>query len=202
MRHTVLAQNSGFRSALNSEPKNSRVSARSNPSLKSFQKSFGAPFSKGARTPNALNLHTLLRLRTYTQCARQGVNFPNSPGDCWEKRGRPAREVAPLKRASDSATLFKRIFLKKELTSRPYIRYTIKLRVFAFISRFFSIRRSLKDGPKKGRAVVMYRFLYHWRTSYTSESFRRKAAGSRKSLKTNRSKIKRRHMHHEKNLPA
>ena len=96
-------------------------------------------------------------------------------------RGRPAREVAPLKRASDSATLFKRIFLKKELTSRPYIRYTIKLRVFAFISRFFSIRRSLKDGSKKGRAVVMYRFLYHWRTSYTSESFRRKAAGSRKA---------------------
>ena len=33
----------------------------------------------------------------YTQCARQGVNLGNSPGDCFPKRGRPAREVAPLK---------------------------------------------------------------------------------------------------------
>ena len=82
LRHTVLAQNSDFRSALNSEPKNSRVSARSNPSLKSFQKSFGAPFSKGARTPNALKLRTLLRLRTYTQCA---PHFPFCAIRSWRK---------------------------------------------------------------------------------------------------------------------
>ena len=65
------------------------------PSQNPVKKSLGAPFSKGARTPKALNFSTFFRLRTDTQCAPKRVNFPNSPGDCLGKRGSPAREGFP-----------------------------------------------------------------------------------------------------------
>ena len=69
------------------------------------KKSFGAPFSKGARTPKALKICTFFRLLTNTQCALRGVNCGTIRGIVPQERG-ALQERAPLWNPLPKSTLF------------------------------------------------------------------------------------------------